>query len=145
MSFQEVRIRLDRHIEKHLQSVKTRMNKPTGYKKSTNLQAKWPRISVISEDIRESIMSRLEIAARHHNHSLPGEPRTGMISRLELQQGTTTTHFLERQDRHDQQGRIAAKHNSHSQTGEPRTGMISRLEMQQGTTATHFLENQGQA
>jgi hypothetical protein len=31
------------------------------------------------------------IAARHHNHSHPGEPRTGMISRLEFQQGTTAS------------------------------------------------------
>ena len=116
-----MRIRLNRHIEKHLQSLKTKMNKPTGYKQSTNLQAKWPRMSVISEEVRASIMSRLEIAARHHSHSHPGEPRTSMI-------------------------RIAARHHSHSHPGEPRTGMISRLELQQGTTATHFLESQeGQA
>ena len=88
---------LDRHIEKHLQSVETRMNKPTGYKQSTNLQAKWLRMNVISEEVRISIMSRLEIAARHHSHSLSGEPRTGMISRIELQQGTTATHSLESQ------------------------------------------------
>ena len=60
------------------------------------------------------------IVAGHHSHSLPGEPRTGndqqariaarhtpthflksqeqaMISRLELQQGTTATHQLESQ------------------------------------------------
>jgi hypothetical protein len=96
------------------------------------------------------------IAARHHSHSQTGEPRTGIISRLELQQGTTTTHRLESQGqassagqncskapqllthwrakyRHDQQARIAARHHSHSQTGEPRTGMITRLELQQAT------------
>ena len=44
-----------------------------------------------------------------------------MISKLELQQGTTATHFLETQGRHDQQ-----------------------MELQQGTTATHILKNQGQ-
>ena len=43
-----------------------------------------------------------------------------MISRLELQQGTTATDFLER------------------------AGMINRLDLEQGTTATHFLESQGQ-
>jgi hypothetical protein len=48
---------------------------------------------------------------------------TGMISRLELQQGTTATHILESQG----------------------TGIISKLELQQGTTATHSLESQGQA
>ena len=36
-------------------------------------------------------------AARHHNHSLSGETRTGMISRLEFQQGITATHILESQ------------------------------------------------
>ena len=43
-----------------------------------------------------------------------------MISRAELQQGTTTTHSLDEQ-------------------------VISRLELQQGTTATDILERQGQA
>ena len=84
------------------------------------------------------------IAEKHHRHSLPGEPRTDMINRIELQQGTTATHFLESQGQHDQQARIAARHHSHSQTGQPRTGMISRLELQQGTIATHKLESQGQ-
>ena len=65
-----------------------------------------------------------------------------MISRLDLQQGTTATHILES---HDQQVRIAEIHHCHSLPGEPRTGMINRLELQQGTTATHFLESQGQA
>jgi hypothetical protein len=73
------------------------------------------------------------------------EVRISIISRLELQQGTTATHFLENQGQHDQQVRIAARHYSHSPTGEPRTGMISRLELQQGTTTTHILESQGQA
>jgi hypothetical protein len=63
------------------------------------------------------------IVARHYSHSLPGEPRIGMIRRVS----------------------IAARYHSHSPTVEPRTGMISRLELQQGTTATHFLKSQGQA
>ena len=62
------------------------------------------------------------IAARHHSHPQTGEPRTGMISRLELQQDTTATHILR-----------------------ARTGMISSLELQQCTTATHRLKSQGQA
>jgi hypothetical protein len=108
------------------------------------------------------------VAARHYTYSLPGEPRTSIISKLELQQGTTATHSLKSQgqassvgekcskapepltvwkakDRHHQLARIAARHHSHSQAGESRTGMISRLELQQGTTATHCLESQGQA
>ena len=68
-----------------------------------------------------------------------------MISRLELQQGTTATHRLESQGQNDQQTRIAARHYSHSHAGEPRTHMISRLELQEGTTATHTLGGQGQA
>ena len=111
---------------------------------------------------------KARIEARHHSHSHPGEPRTGMIRRLELQQGTTATHRLKSQeqvwsagyncskaphpltdwrakDRHDQQVRIPARHHSHSPTGEPRTGMISRLDFQQGTTATNQLVSQGQA
>ena len=35
------------------------------------------------------------IAGRHYSHSQTGEPRTGMISRLE--QGTTATHPLKSQ------------------------------------------------
>ena len=40
---------------------------------------------------------QVKISARHHSHSPPEEPRTGMISRLKLQQGTTATHLLESQ------------------------------------------------
>jgi hypothetical protein len=106
--------------------------------------------------------------ARQHSHSPTGEPRTGIISRLEAQQGTTVTHFLESQgqalsadqkhskapqpltdwrakDWHYQQAINTARHHSHSLSGEPRTGIISRLETQQGTTATYFLQSQGQA
>ena len=73
------------------------MNISTDYTKRINLQAKWLRMSVISEEVRISIISRLEIAIMHHSHSLSGEPRTGMISRLDLQQGITATHKLESQ------------------------------------------------
>ena len=68
-----------------------------------------------------------------------------MISRQELQQGTTATHILESQGRHYQQDRIVARHHSHSQSEESKTGIISKLQLQQGTTATHQLESQGQA
>ena len=62
------------------------------------------------------------IAARCYNHSLPGEPRSGMTSRLELQQGIKATHSLK-----------------------PKTVMISRLDFDQGTKVTHFLESQRKA
>ena len=67
-----------------------------------------------------------------------------MISRLELQEGTTATHPLESQGQDDQHARIARLH-SHSLSKESRMGIIRRLELQQGTTATHPLESQGQA
>jgi hypothetical protein len=37
------------------------------------------------------------LAEKHHSHSPTEEPRPGIINRLELQQGTTTTHRLESQ------------------------------------------------
>ena len=106
--------------------------------------------------------------AGHHSHSLPGEARTGIVSRLETQQGTAATHILESQeqalsagqkhskapqpltfwrakDRHCQQARNTAGHNNYSLSGEQRTGIVSRLETQQATTATHMLKSQGQA
>jgi hypothetical protein len=58
----------------HLPSAKMKMSISTGYKKSTNLQPKWPRMSMISEEVRISI-----------------------IRRPELQQGNTATHMLESQ------------------------------------------------
>ena len=90
----------------------------------------------------------------HQNHSLSGEPRIGLVSRLRTQ-GITTTHLLESQGhtlsaplkhskvsqslthwrvngRHCKQARNMARHNSHSPTGESRTGIISKLETQQG-------------
>ncbi|KAH9000679.1 hypothetical protein EDB86DRAFT_3242436 [Lactarius hatsudake] len=107
-------------------------------------------------------------APRHRSHSLPGEPRTGVVSRLETHRGNTATHQLESrgqassagskrseasqpltnwraEDRRCQQARNAARHRSHSPTGEPGTGVVSRLEPQRGIAATHGLERRGQA
>ncbi|KAI9446899.1 hypothetical protein BJY52DRAFT_1420590 [Lactarius psammicola] len=100
-------------------------------------------------------------AARHGSHSLPGEPRTGVISRLETQRGTAATHGLESRGQASSAGlkRSEARqpltswraedrhprHGSHSRTGEPRAGVVSRLETQRGTAVTHFLESRGQA
>jgi len=33
-------------------------------------------------------------AAHHQSHSLPGEPRTGVVSRVQMQLTMETTHFL---------------------------------------------------
>src|SRR6266404_1366374 len=80
--------------------------------------------------------------AHHRSHSQPGEPRTGTISRVEIQLTTEATHFLESQeqallagskssspqkpltdwrakDRHCQQGQNPAHHGHHSLSGEP--------------------------
>ncbi len=101
--------------------------------------------------------------AHHGSHSLPGEPRTGIISRVKIQLTTEATHILESQgqalsagskssspqkpltnwrakDRHCQQGRNPAHHGSHSLPGEPRTGVISRVEIQLTTKTTHVLD-----
>ena len=43
------------------------------------------------------MISRLDFAAKHHSHSPTRVPRIGMISRVELQQGTIATHRLESQ------------------------------------------------
>ena len=183
------------------------MNISRCYKKSRNLQAKWPRLSMISEKAllagknhskvqqpltfwkaKDRHYQQARVAARHQSHSPSEKSRTNIISWLELQQGTTVAHSLKSQGqawsaknvardhghshpreprqawsagencskvqqpltswkvkgRDHQQTKIAAKHHSYSLSGEPRTGMISRLELQQGTKATHPLESQGQ-
>src|SRR6266702_2462862 len=107
-------------------------------------------------------------AATHGSHSLSGEPRTGVVSRLEMQPRTAATHVLESrgqassvglkrshawqpltnwraEDKRRQQARNAATHGSHSHPGEPRTGVVSGIETQPPTAATHNLESRGQA
>src|SRR6266404_6358617 len=86
--------------------------------------------------------------AHHGSHSLPGEPKTGIISRFKIQLITEPLTFWRGKDRHHQQGRNPAHqrpltnwtakdrhhqqgpnpahHESHSHTGEPRTGIVSR-------------------
>src|SRR6267378_2534917 len=105
--------------------------------------------------------------AHHGSHSLSGKPRTGVVSRVQIQLTMEATHKLESQgqvlsagskssspwkpltfwrakDRCCQQGPNPAHHGSHSQTGEPRTGVVSRVQIQLTMEATHFLESQGQ-
>jgi len=38
-----------------------------------------------------------QITAHHGSHSLPGEPRTGIISMVKMQLTMEATHFLESQ------------------------------------------------
>ena len=82
-----------------------------------------------------------KIAARQHRYLLPEVPRTSMINRLELQQGT---HFLKRHRQASSAKNVATRPHSYSQTEGTRKYIISRLKLQQNTTATHILESQGQ-
>src|SRR6267378_1011830 len=104
--------------------------------------------------------------AHHRSHSLPGEPRTHIISRVQIQLTTEATHILENRghtlsagskssspwkpltnwrtkDTYCQQGPNPAHHRSHSHPEEPRTGVVSRVQIQLTTEATHSLESQG--
>src|SRR6267378_159756 len=106
--------------------------------------------------------------AHHGSHSLSGEPRTGIVSRVKIQLTMEATHLLESQgqalsagskssspwkpltcwrakDRHCEQCQNPAHHGSHSLDGEPMTGIVSRLKIQLTMEATHVLESQGQA
>jgi len=106
--------------------------------------------------------------ASHSSHSLPGEPRTGIVSSLEMQRARAATHGLESQgqassaalklskprqpltgwraeDRRHQQPSNPVSHGSHSWAGEPRAGIVSSLQTQRATAATHPLESRGQA
>ncbi len=99
-------------------------------------------------------------------HSLSGDPRTGIVSRVQIQLTTEATHTLESQgqalsagfkssspwkphtiwrakDRHHQQCPNTAHHGSHSHPGESRIGVVSRVQIQLTTEATHILESQG--
>ena len=65
--------------------------------------AKLQQSSTVTHQLKNQGQMSLtgQIAARHHSHSQTGEPRAGIISRLEqrleLQQGTTATYFLKNQ------------------------------------------------
>ncbi len=83
--------------------------------------------------------------AHHRSHSQPEEPRTGIVSRVQIQLTTEATHKLKSQDRCHEQGSNPAHHGSHSHPGEPRTGAMSRVQIQLTTEATHKLKSQGQA
>jgi hypothetical protein len=101
--------------------------------------------------------------ARHCNHSLAGESRTEIVSRLEMWHGTAATYMLESRSEIVSRLQIwkgtAATHKleprtgvvskletqqgyNHSQTGKPRTGIVTRLETLQSTaTPTNWGES----
>ena len=80
----------------------------------------------------------------YRSHPQTGESRTGIISRLESQQGTAATHSLKSQEQGLSVGLKHSKAHHHSHAGEPRAEIVSRLETQQGTAATHSLKSQRQ-
>ncbi len=105
-------------------------------------------------------------SAHHVSHSLPGEPRTDIVSRDQIQLTTEATHQLESQgqvssagtksnspqksltswkakDRRRQQGPNPAHHRSHPLPEGPRTHIVSKDQIQLTTKATHFLESRG--
>src|SRR6266404_604245 len=82
--------------------------------------------------------------AHHGSHSLPGEPRPGIISRVKICSPQKPLTDWRAENRHCQQGQNPALHRSHSPTGEPRTGTVSRIKIQLTMEATHLLESQGQ-
>jgi len=47
-------------------------------------------------ELRIAVVSRLNVA-HHRSHSLAGEPRTGTVSRVQIQLNMEATHFLKRQ------------------------------------------------
>ncbi len=100
-------------------------------------------------------------------HSLSGEARRGVVSRVLIQLTTKATHFLDSleqglsaclksssphkpltswtgEDSGHQQGPNPAHHRSHSPAGQVRTGIISRVQIQLTTEATHWLDRLGQ-
>src|SRR6266404_4486911 len=65
--------------------------------------------------------------AHHRSHSLPGEPRTGIVSRVQIQLTTEATHSLE------SQGQVSSAGPKSSLALQPLTfwtGVVSRVQMQ---------------
>ena len=85
--------------------------------------------------------------ARHSSHSPPGQQGTGIISRIQTQQGTATSHSPSGEQRTGIISKLQTQqgNSSHSQPGQQRIGIISRFQTYQSTIATHHLESIGQA
>ncbi|KAI9447335.1 hypothetical protein BJY52DRAFT_1228307 [Lactarius psammicola] len=107
-------------------------------------EARQPLTNWRAEDRRRQ---QARNAARHGSHSPTGEPRTGVVSRLETQRGTAATHFLESRGQASSAGlkRSEARQPLTNWRSEDRRRVVSRLETQRGTAATHILESRGQA
>src|SRR6266702_284318 len=62
---------------------------------SAGLKRSHPRQPLTSWRAKDRRRQRARNAATHGSHSLPGEPRTGVVSGLETQPSTAATHNLE--------------------------------------------------
>ncbi len=82
-------------------------------------------------------------AAYHRSHSLPGEPRTCIMSRVKIQLSWKPLTTWRAENTCCEQGPNPAHHGIHSPPGEPRTHTVSRVQTQLTTESTHFLESQG--
>ena len=65
----------------------------------------------------------------HQSHSPTEEPGTGIVTRLETQQCTITTHILESQGQ-ALSAIDTAEHHSHSPAAEPGTSIVTRPKTQ---------------
>lgn len=71
--------------------------------------------------------------------------QTGIVNRLEMQQGFTVTHQLNRWGQVSLTGQKSTRHDSLSLAKGQRTGIVSRLEGLKGTAEIHILQSQRQA
>jgi hypothetical protein len=113
--------------------------------------------------LKSQCCHQAENTERHDSHSLPGEPRTGIISRLKTQPDMATTHILKSQGQVSSVGLKysgATTHSLESQEQASSAGLkhskawhslprkagtvVSRLKTQKGTAVTHSLKSQGQ-
>src|SRR6266404_4302649 len=95
-----------------------------GQASSAGLKSSSPQKPLTNWRAKDKPHQQGQNPAHNKSHSLTGEPRTGIVSKVEMQ--------------------LTMEHGSHSLPGEPRTGIVSRVKTQPTTEATHILESQGQ-
>ncbi|KAH8979664.1 hypothetical protein EDB86DRAFT_3248286 [Lactarius hatsudake] len=164
----EPRQPLTNWLQTHRATAATHFLESRGQPSSAGFKHSEPRQPLTNWRAEDRRRQQASNTPSHGSHSRTGEPRTGVVSRLQTHRATAATHFLESrgqassagfkhsesrqpltswraEDRRRQQASNTANHGSHSPTGEPRTGVVSRLQTQRATAATHFLESRGQA
>lgn len=78
-------------------------------------------------------------SVRHSCHTPTGEPRTGMVKRVGIQQGKAATHFLESQVQALSAGLKCDDPRQALTFWKAKIGIVNRVKMQDGTVATHKL------